>query len=472
MKLHFPPSKFTQPSRWILVFLLVAALSITLASVAPVLAACDPNAAVTRVSVASDGTQADSFPFADIEPVISGEGRYVVFESTATTLVSNDNNGKSDIFLHDRQTCQTSRISMAADDGETNGDSYRPGISPNGRWIVFSSKASNVVANDTNNALDTFLFVRQTEQMTRISVASDGSQANNQPNITLIGIGPQGEQISSDGRFVLFSSEATNLVANDTNNILDVFIRDTQLSQTTRVSVATDGSQANGGSGANSISQDGRYIVFQSTANNLVAGDSNNLPDIFVRDLQLGQTSLISVASDGTQTNQISENATISNDGRYVAFGSVASNLVTGDTNNIIDTFVRDRQIGQTVRISVSSTGTQANGNFAGFVPHISANGRYVIFTSDSSNLVDNDTNGKPDVFMFDRLTAQTKRVSLAGDGGQGNGGINIADISDNGSLVVFSSTAPNLVSDDTNNIYDVFVAQISLDSTFTVNSN
>ena len=167
--------------------------------------------------------------------------------------------------------------------------------------------------------------------------------------------------ISATGRFVAFDSPASNLVSEDTNNTIDVFVHDRKTGQTTRVSVASDGTQGNEFSDAPSISASGRYVAFFSLASNLVSGDTNGTGDVFVHDRKTGQTTLVSVASDGTQANGGSVHASISANGRYVAFQSEASNLVSGDTNNTIDVFVHDRVTGQTTLVSVHSNGTQGN---------------------------------------------------------------------------------------------------------------
>ena len=204
----------------------------------------------------------------------------------------------------------------------------------------------------------------------RVSLASDGTQGNG---------GSGYPSISTDGRYVAFYSGASNLVSGDTNNKGDVFVHDQQSGQTERVSVASDGTQGIGDSLDPSISADGRYVAFSSWANNLVSGDTNIKPDVFVYDRQSEQTTRVSVTSDGTQGNGYSERPSISADGRYVAFDSIASNLVSGDTGHE-DVFVHDLQSGQTERVSVASDGTQ--GNDDSWYPSISADGRYVAFYS------------------------------------------------------------------------------------------
>jgi len=398
----------------------------------------------TRVSVSTDGTQGNDL---SDTPRISADGRYVVFESWASNLVSGDTNGTDDIFVRDQQTGQTSRVSIATDGTQGNGGVDRPTISADGRYVVFRSAASNLVSGDTNSRPDIFVRDRQTNQTSRVSVATNGTQGNDYSDEPAI---------SSDGRYVVFESWASNLVSGDTNGQQDVFIRDRQTGQTSRVSVATNGTQGNGGSYWSTISADGRYVAFVSSASNLVSGDTNGQQDVFIRDQQLGQTSRVSVATNGTQGNDGSYRTTISADGRYVAFASYASNLVNGDTNGYLDVIVRDRQTGQTSRVSVATDGAQ--GNDLSDRPSISADGRYVVFESWASNLVSGDTNGQQDVFIHDRQTGQTSRVSIATNGTQGNGGSYWSTISGDGRYVAFASSASNLVSGDTNGVYDVFV--------------
>ncbi|MCE7948595.1 MAG: hypothetical protein DYG88_14315, partial [Chloroflexi bacterium CFX4] len=400
---------------------------------------------IQRISVASNGTQANS---GSILAAISADGRYVAFESAASNLVSGDTNGVRDIFVHDRQTGQA-RVSVASDGTQANGNSFRAAISADGRYVAFESAASNLVSGDTNGVRDIFVHDRQTGQTSRVSVASDGTQGNG--NSTQAAI-------SADGRFVAFESAASNLVSGDTNNVSDIFVHDRQTGQTARVSVASDGTQGNEASSQSVISANGRIVTFISISNNLVSGDTNNSTDVFVHDRQTGQTTRVSVASDGTQANTISLDTAISADGRYVAFESLASTLVSDDTNGVTDIFVHDRQTGQTTRVSVASDGAQANGTstFAA----ISADGRYVVFDSVAFNLVSGDTNSLFDVFIHDRQTGRTSRISVALSGVQGNNGSQRPAISADGRFVGFESTASNLVSGDTNNVSDIFVVE------------
>jgi Tol biopolymer transport system component len=263
--------------------------------------------------------------------------------------------------------------------------------------------------------------------------------------------------ISADGRFVAFRSVASKLVDDDTNGSDDVFVRDRVAHVTRRVSVGPGGHQANGPSQTPALSAHGRFVAFMSAASNLVAGDTNRTYDVFVRDRVAQVTRRVSVGQGGQQTNRSSFAPAISADGRFIAFVSLASNLVAGDTNRTYDVFVRDRVAQVTRRVSVGQDGQQANGR--SFEPAISADGRFVAFYSDSSNLVAGDTNGTWDVFVRDRKAQVTRRVSVGPGGQQANrDSYGQPAISAHGRFVAFASGATNLVAGDTNSGYDVFV--------------
>ncbi|MFJ5695519.1 TolB family protein [Arthrobacter sp. NPDC093125] len=429
----------------------------------PAPASAADSATTTRASVASDGTQASSASF---DPAISSDGRYVAFKSTADNLVPGDTNGVGDVFVHDRDTGGMERVSVASDgvqgDGSSSFEQLQPAISVDGRYVAFESEATNLVPGDTNEAPDVFVHDRATGSTERVSVASDGSQASFRS--LAAGFGSFNPAISADGRHVAFFSRAVNLVPGDTNDG-DVFVHDRVAGSTERVSVASDGTQTDifNESYIPEISSDGRYVSFESRANNLVPGDTNGTFDAFVRDRVTGSTERVSVASDGTQANGSSQRAAISADGRYVAFVSDASNMVPGDTNGTFDAFVRDRVTGSTERISVTDDGTQANG-IGSFNPAISADGRYVAFGSFADNLVPGDTSFY-DIFVRDRVTGSTERVSVASDGTQANENslgldesLRAPAISGDGRYVAFTSRASNLVPGDTNGVPDVFV--------------
>ena len=398
----------------------------------------------TDVSAASDGTPGNGNSF---EPSISADGRYVAFASSASNLVAGDLNDRIDVFVHDKLMGQTSLVSVASDGTQGNYTSYRPIISANGRFVAFDSDADTLVPDDTNGDFDIFVHDRVTSQTTRVSVASDGTEGNgysDQPSV------------SGDGRYVAFASGSNNLVPDDTNTSWDIFVHDRALAETSRVSVASDGTEANQGSYWPSISSDGRYVAFQSNASNLVPDDTNNTRDVFVHDRVTGGTTCVSRASDGTQGTNISYQPIISADGRYVAFLSLATELVGGDNNGVSDAFVHDRITGQTERVSVASDGTQGNGETG--VTSISADGRYVTFVSSATNLVPVDRNESADIFVHDRTTGETTRVSVASSGAEAQGDSDWRAISADGRYVAFHSDAANLVSGDSNESSDIFV--------------
>ena len=388
--------------------------------------------AIQRVSLTHDGGQANQH---SLNPSISADGRWVAFESYASDLVPDDTNGKRDIFVYDRQTGSVERVSVNPDGTERTDHSGSASISADGRYVAFAS--GQIYVHD-----------RQTGQIEQASVASDGAQANSN------GVSPS---ISADGRYVSFHSTASNLVNGDTNAATDVFVRDRQAGTTERVSVSADGVQGNSGSFGASLSANGRWVAFSSYAWNLVPNDTNGEEDTFVYDRQTSTIERASVASDGTQGNNDSQNASISADGRYVAFESTASDLVSGDTNAATDVFVHDLQAATTERVSVASDGTQATRG--GSEPSISGDGRYVTFHSVADDLVDGDTNGEYDVFVHDGQTGFTRCVSVSADGGVANEDSQKGSISADGRWVAFDSEAYNLVPGDTNYMIDVLVS-------------
>jgi Tol biopolymer transport system component len=329
--------------------------------------------------------------------------------------------------------------------------------------VVFWSFASNLVPGDTNSTPDVFLHDMLNGVTTRVSVDSSGLQGN--------GLSYQ-PSISADGRYVAFESGASNLVSGDTNGWSDIFVKDTVSGTTTRVSVDSNGVQGNQSSDLPSISADGRHVAFQSYATNLVAGDTNGpgIYDVFVHDMVDSSTVRVSVDSNGLEGNGVSGGPSISGDGRYVAFWSQATNLVPGDTNGFRDIFVHDIVTGITTRVSVDSNGIEGD-DFSQTVPRISFDGRFVAFSALADNLVPGDTNGMVDVFVHDRLSGATTRVSVDSSGVQGDadsGFPAILSISGDGRFVAFSSNATNLVPGDTNGLSDVFLRDRGDASAFT----
>jgi uncharacterized protein involved in high-affinity Fe2+ transport len=407
--------------------------------------------ATTRVSVRSDGGQANAWGSSG--SAISANGRWIAYESESTNLVDNDTNDVADVFLYDRDTATVRRISVRSDGGQADNSSYSPAISADGRWVAYYSQAENLVDGDTNGASDVFLYERDSGLTRRVSVRSDGGQANS---------GSYDRAISADGRWIAYASTATNLVDNDTNGIADVFLFDRDTGAVRRVSVRSDGGQANNSDSAlePAISADGRWITYNSIATNLVDDDTNAVRDVFLHDRDSGLTRRVSVRSDGGQaTGQDSEGPAISADGRWITYWSYAANLVDGDTNTASDVFLYDRDTGTTRRVSVRSNGGQVTSSSD--EPAISADGRWITYTSYAANVVDNDTNGMADVFLHDRVTGNTLRVSVRGNGVQASN-ISVGPaISADGRWITYTSAAADLVDNDTNDMNDVFLTRM-----------
>jgi Tol biopolymer transport system component len=277
-------------------------------------------------------------------PSLSSDGRYIAFTTNAA-LVAADTNGVADVYLYDRGTRTVIRVSEPTGGGPVNGASRNPRISADGRYVVFESIASTLVAGDTNNDFDVFRHDRLTGETVRVSVATGGGQASGDST---------DPRISDDGNLIAFTSSAFDLVANDANGASDIFVRDMTAGTTARVSVSATGGDADLASTEPAISGDGRFVAFSSPATNLVAGDGNGASDIFVRDLVAGATVRVSVSSTGTEANKPSTGASLSRDGRFVSFLSSATNLVTGASGTQV--YVRDTQALTTTRPLTSTT--------------------------------------------------------------------------------------------------------------------
>ncbi len=413
---------------------------------------------------------------------------------------------------------ETTRVSVGASGAEANGASSCSSavISADGRLVAFVSDATNLVAGDSNGSMDAFVHDRATGTTERVSVDSAGAQTLNSSSI-------DGIAISSDGRFVAFASNGSTLVANDTNGGFDIFVRDRMAGTTERVSIDSAGVEGDAGSffpqlsadgqvvafasyatnldptdsngttdvfvhdrttgittrvskgiaGADArdhcslaaLSADGNVVAFESYADNLVGGDHNAANDIFVLDRATAVTSRVNVDSAGAEAIGDSEGASLSTDGQVIAFASDAQNLVAGDTNGGGDVFVHDRSTGRTERVSVGANGAQADADST--APSMSADGQVVAFRSDATNLVAGDTNGTRDIFVHDRSNGITGRASVDATGAQGNGKCYTASLAADGRAVAFYSGASNLVAGDTNATLDVFVHELCVDATW-----
>ena len=407
---------------------------------------------IERISVDSNENQATGHStIPQSTRVVSNDGRFVVFSSDATNLVPNDNNGVSDVFLRDRILGTTVRISVNRDDGgDASGESHTPSINSNGRFIAFASLAGDLAEGDDSALLDVYVYDRITSQVVRASVAA----TNGEPDGS-----SKDPYINADGRYVTFSSSATNLVAEGANINVDIYVRDLFLGVTRKVSVRPAGVFTELNSWNPAISADGRHVVFTSGDSGLVTGDIDGSQDIFVRNLDTWAIERVSVSTAGGESNERNGVAAISSDGNVVAWWSRADNLVEGDDNGLDDIFVRDRVAGTTSRINVSTAGEQASGGGSYHVS-VTDSGRMVIYLSDANNLVPDDENGYGDIFSYDRITGITRRHSLTPDGTGGDDYSRRPSISANGKYIAFESLASDFVTDDDNLFQDVFLAR------------
>ena len=401
---------------------------------------------VRRVSVSTTGSQGDRDSSG---PVISADGRYVAFASAATTLVPGDTNNTPDIFVADRRTGAVSRVNVSSSGAQahhlTDEGSFGPSISADGRYVAFASFADNLVPGDTNQALDGFVHDRRTGRTIRVTLNTAGGQAFG-----------GGVSISGNGRYVAFVSTPENIFPGSTDELDAVFVRDLRTGAVSRVDVSSTGGLPDSISGVALISGDGRHVVFQSYGAGLDPGDTNNDPDIFLHNLDTGVTQLVSATPAGLAGNGPSYGFAVSADGRFVAFGSYASDLTPGDTNGGPDAFVRDLRTGVTRLVSVAAGGGPAE---EGSSPtSVSDDGRFVGFQSYATNLVPGDTNGATDAFVRDMRAGTTTRVSVDRRGTQGNGDSVSPALSRDGGWVAFASSAGNLIPGDTNGVADVFV--------------
>jgi Tol biopolymer transport system component len=401
------------------------------------------------ISLAVDGREADGASFT---PAISADGRYVAFASSASTLVQGDMNGTEDVFIYDRVTDDSERVSLSSGGVEGNGDSFDPAISADGRYVAFTSSASNLTEGDENNELDIFVRDRSSHRTVLVSVGPGGA----------MGDGPSvASSISGDGRFVAFESDAGSLVGEDNNGTGDVFVRDLAADVTRKLSVAGNGLQTESPTFGAAISEDGSSVAFESFSARLVPDDTNNALDVFVADVASGKIDRVSLATDGGQGNERSYSPSISADGRNVAFASFASNLVENDTNGQLDVFLRRRDRQATTRLSVGPDGAEGNG--LSFAPVVTSDGGLVVFSSEAGNLVPDDSNGARDVFLASTESAALTRLSRRpGPGREGQGdGPSLGPVVDrSGVMVAFASFATNLVPGDTNGQSDVFVTE------------
>lgn len=373
-------------------------------------------------SVGPAGTRPDG---PSVNASLSGDGRYVVFESDATNLVPDDTNGFTDIFIHDTRQGETKRVNLASDGSEANGDSASPTISSDGRYVAFHSRATNLVAGDTNSSNDVFVHDLDTGNTMRASVTTAGTQATG---------GGVGAILSGDGSCVVFESISDDLVPSDTNDQGDIFVHDIAKKTTTRVTVSSQGEESNGHTTFFDVSEDCRFVTFSSFATTLITGDENEEADVFLRDLEKATTVRVSATANGTAGNNISNYPSISPDGRYVSFSSTATNLVPGDGDGVENVFLVDLKDS---KISILDTGSDSNlSNFG------------LGFLSLASDLVPGDDEGFSDAF-YRSFSGDVVRLSVNAEGDGANQNSSGPTLSANGNYAVLHSSATNLVSND-----------------------
>jgi len=415
-----------------------------------------------RVNVSTGGQQANASTF---RGNVSADGRFVVFASFATSLVPNDTNGVEDVFLRDLRLGTTTRVSVSSTGVEGNGGSLHPMVSADGRLIYFRSRASNLVPADRDGVEDLFVHDRITGRTSIVPLGPIQEKPNRAGGPTSR---PDCDKwctndLSADGSVLLLSSRAPSLTRGDMPGDRDVFVL--AHGRLIRVDVGPAG-EGNGVSEGSSISADGHVVTYRSWASDIVRDDTNKRPDVFVRDWVTGVTQRANVSSSGAQADGTSFRGVLSADGRYVGFRSRAKNLVKHDTNDALDVFIRDLRRKKTIRISVASSGTQADPRglskavrYRVFMsrPFLSRHGRFAAFTSRAANLVRGDTNRHSDIFVRDLKLKRTVRVNM-GFAGQADSTSSITGISDDGRVIGYMSYANNLVPGDTNGVRDYFV--------------
>jgi hypothetical protein len=408
-------------------------------------------------------------------PAISGDGRFVAFESDASNLVEGDTNGQRDIFVENRLTRTFERISVASGGAQANGPSYDASISYDGRLVAFRSDATNLVAGDMNRVSDVFVYNRFTGAVRRASVTNTGAEIGSCPPLpqSCSSTTPAGTMpsISGDGRYVAFVSEQGPVVAGGPSDSRQVYVYARLANKTISwISVGLNGEPATGRTP--SISRYGRYVAFASSASNLVIGDANGLSDVFLRDRIANTTRRVSVASTGIEANGASANPSVSDAGRYIAFDSSASNLAVTDTsgtpdtdtNGVSDVFRHDQTTSTTYRVSkASASSPEPNGG--SFLPSISGDSKHVVFESDATNNTqyNTDGNGLRDIFTWDAVSGSILPHSVRFEVGvpTGNGRSWGASITNDGAFVAYQSNATDLTPSGDAHTTDIVVHEV-----------
>ncbi len=433
---------------------LVAAVALALSVGAAIAIAIAP--AVNEVDTARDGGDPHDQP---LNSMPSADGHLIAFDDAADNLVAHDTNHAFDIFVRNTTTETTTRVSVGPHRRQANGNSVNPSISDNGRIVAFDTDASNLIKRDGNGEDDVFVRNLSTGRTGLISVTTDGKPGNG---------GSRLAAISAGGRYISFASSSSNLIKHDRNrHRADIFLYDRRMHRIKLVSIAEGGHGGNASTSTRSdVSANGRYVTFSSRASNLVPGDTNGKADIFVRDLRAKKTFLVSHDFASGPADGASYSPSISAGGNVVAFSTDAGDLInplspSSDSNGFTDVYSYTRDLDLLQRLSVSSSSAQGDGVSGG--PQlgptpISSDGRYVAFGSAAGNLVASDGNGDSDIFIRDQSGHTTTRASVSATGAEANSYSDVPGLSADGRYVTFRSFATNLTPVGAPNLQRLFV--------------
>ncbi|MDH5378699.1 MAG: hypothetical protein OEX00_10275, partial [Gammaproteobacteria bacterium] len=391
------------------------------------------------ITKGTDGLASNS---SSTTPSINGDGSKIVFASGASNLIAPTPQGSSNIYLYDANDTSINKIRLISKsmiDGKSgNNFSRQPSIDSTGRYITFQSSANNLVPNDTS-LTDIFLYDLQTDELVNISYGGNNNSWN--------------PQVSGNGAYVIFESLATNLVSGDTNGKTDVFAYD--IANRALKNITKQGVNE---SFLTSISYNGQFITFTSLASEFVSVDKNPSYDIFIYDQVANTYEIVNIDENGNQDFGLSLSPDVSRDGRFVTFLSYSNTLVQGDTNGLVDVYLRDRKNNTTTRVTKNLI-TNAESDSPTFRPQISDDGRFIVYMSRATTLVAGNPDGKAQVFVFDRLLKTTEIASVKLDGTPSTGDVEyFTSLNSDGSMIAFSSNATDLVTNVGNSLVDIYL--------------
>ena len=435
--------------------LAVAVLTASTLCALPAAAKEAPFSSTERASVGTGGVQGLRGSGGSAGWSTSADCRYVAFSSRAPNWVEGDTAGHRDVFVRDRAADVTEVVSVTGDGRLGNDHSALHDFSPDGRFVVFGSRATNFVPNPgPAGSIQVYLRDRTTDTTELVSVTIDGVPADGNSGSAAV---------SADGRYLVFLSSATNLAPNDTDppgafNDYDLFLRDRELGTTRLLSRPVKGRPSSVTQDAPGISDDGRYVLFASADPRLVKGDDNKAPDVFVRDLRTGTVRLVSKDSDGRLAGKGGKRGLLSADGRVAAFMTPAR-FSKQDRDANSDVYVRRLTTGRTLLASPDVPGASRARAGIARSASISGDGRYVVLNSQATSLAKGDTDDRYDTFVRDMVAKRSVLVSVGADGSSGPGNAYGGAISRDGTCVAFTAAArSNLVPEDTNHAWDIYV--------------